>query len=90
LEDSKGLIWISTREGLSVLDPLKNKFTNITRADGLPDNTVIEMREDDNHNIWASSPNGLSNIMVNRGADKIVFRFVNYNERDGLQGASLP
>lgn len=86
LEDSSGLIWISTREGLSVLDPAKNKFTNITRADGLPDNTVIEMREDDNHNIWASTPNGLSNIIVTRGADKIGFRFVNYNERDGLQG----
>ncbi|WP_256540404.1 hybrid sensor histidine kinase/response regulator transcription factor [Mucilaginibacter aquariorum] len=86
LEDSKGLIWISTREGISVLDPLKNKFTNITRNDGLPDNTIIEMREDDNHNIWASSPNGLSNIIVNRGADKLSFGFINYNERDGLQG----
>lgn len=86
LEDSSGLIWISTREGLSVLDPVKNKFTNITRANGLPDNTVIEMREDNDHNIWASTPNGLSNIIVTRGADKLRFRFINYNERDGLQG----
>ena len=86
LEDSSGLIWISTREGLSVLDPVKNKFTNITRANGLPDNTVIEMREDNDHNIWASTPNGLSNIIVTRGADKVRFRFINYNERDGLQG----
>jgi signal transduction histidine kinase/ligand-binding sensor domain-containing protein/DNA-binding response OmpR family regulator len=86
LEDSSGLIWISTREGLSVLDPVKNKFTNITRANGLPDNTVIEMREDNDHNIWASTPNGLSNIIVTRGADKLGFRFINYNERDGLQG----
>ncbi|MBB5396604.1 two-component regulator propeller domain-containing protein [Mucilaginibacter sp. AK015] len=86
LEDSSGLIWISTREGISVLDPIKQKFTNITHKDGLPDNTVIELREDDNHNIWASTPNGLSNIIVTRGANKISFRFINYNERDGLQG----
>jgi signal transduction histidine kinase/ligand-binding sensor domain-containing protein/DNA-binding response OmpR family regulator len=86
LEDSHGLIWVSTREGISVFDPLKNKFTNITRADGLPDNTIIELREDDDHNIWASTPNGLSNIIVNRGNDKLSFRFINYNERDGLQG----
>ncbi|RYU90457.1 hybrid sensor histidine kinase/response regulator [Mucilaginibacter terrigena] len=86
LEDSRGLIWISTREGISVLDPIKQKFTNITHKDGLPDNTVIELREDDNHNIWASTPNGLSNILVTHGAGKLSFRFINYNERDGLQG----
>ncbi|TEW67969.1 hybrid sensor histidine kinase/response regulator [Mucilaginibacter phyllosphaerae] len=85
-EDSRGLIWISTREGLSILDPVKNKFTNLTQKNGLPDNTIIEIREDDSHNMWASTPNGLSNILVSRGKDTLGFKFINYNERDGLQG----
>jgi hypothetical protein len=28
----------------------------------------------------------LSNIIVKRSANKLRFRFINYNERDGLQG----
>lgn len=86
LEDSSGLIWISTREGLSVFNPETNKFTNMTRQDGLPDNTVIDLQEDNNHNIWASTPNGLTNILVTRQAGGLKFRFINYNENDGLQG----
>jgi signal transduction histidine kinase/ligand-binding sensor domain-containing protein/CheY-like chemotaxis protein/AraC-like DNA-binding protein len=86
IEDSKGLVWISTREGLSIFDPATGHFTNLTHKDGLPDNTTIDMREDDNHNIWVSTPNGLSNILVDRSASPLKFRFVNYNEKDGLQG----
>lgn len=86
LEDSYGLIWVSTRDGVSVFNPETGKFTNIIKQDGLADNTVTDMREDDNHNIWASSPNGLTNILVSRLPSGLKFRFINYNENDGLQG----
>ncbi|WP_419788703.1 two-component regulator propeller domain-containing protein [Mucilaginibacter sp. SP1R1] len=86
LEDSHGLIWVSTREGISIFNPATNKFTNIIKQDGLPDNTVIDLQEDENHNMWVSTPNGLSNIIVNRKSPKLQFRFVNYNETEGLQG----
>jgi signal transduction histidine kinase/ligand-binding sensor domain-containing protein/DNA-binding response OmpR family regulator len=86
LEDSQGLIWISTREGISIFNPVTNKFTNIIKQDGLPDNTVIDIQEDEQHNIWVSTPNGLSNIIVSRLTSGLKFRFVNYNEAEGLQG----
>jgi len=86
LEDSAGLIWISTRDGISVFNPETGKFTNIQKRDGLPDNTAIDLREDANHNIWASTPNGLSNIIVSRSTAGLKFHCVNYNENDGLQG----
>ncbi|MGF7039970.1 two-component regulator propeller domain-containing protein [Mucilaginibacter lappiensis] len=86
LEDSQGLIWVSTREGISIFNPATNKFTNIIKQDGLPDNTVIDMQEDEKHNMWVSTPNGLSNIIVSRQASGLKFRFINYNETEGLQG----
>ncbi|RFZ84414.1 hybrid sensor histidine kinase/response regulator [Mucilaginibacter terrenus] len=86
LADGRGLIWVSTREGLSIFDPASGKFTNLTRKDGLPDNTVLDILEDKAHNIWVSTPNGLSNIIVNRQSAALKFQFINYNEKDGLQG----
>jgi len=86
LEDKDGLIWISTREGISIFDYKTKKFTNINKLDGLPDNTVIDMQEFSRNNIWVSTPNGLSSIFIDRSAGKLKFRFVNYNETEGLQG----
>jgi signal transduction histidine kinase/ligand-binding sensor domain-containing protein/CheY-like chemotaxis protein/AraC-like DNA-binding protein len=85
-EDTDGLIWISTREGISIFDYKSRKFTNITKLDGLPDNMVIDMQQYNRNNIWVSTPNGLSNIFINRSSDKLKFHFVNYNETEGLQG----
>ncbi len=86
IEDSFGLIWVSTREGLSIFDYKTGKFTNLSKQDGLPDNTVIDLQEYDRNNVWVSTPNGLSDIIVDRNPDGLKFHFVNYNETEGLQG----
>jgi len=85
-QDSRGLIWISTREGISIFNPTSKKFTNIIKEDGLPDNTLLDFQEDDRHNMWVSTLNGLSNIIVSGPNDALKFKFINYNEEDGLQG----
>lgn len=86
MEDSDGLIWISTREGISIFDYQTGKFTNLNKQDGLPDNTVIDMQQYDRNNVWVSTQNGLSDIVVNRDKAGLKFNFINYNETDGLQG----
>ncbi|MDB5122056.1 MAG: todS 2 [Mucilaginibacter sp.] len=86
LEDSEGLIWLSTHEGISIFDYKTGHFTNITKQDGLPDNTVIDIQEYDKHNMWVSTPNGLSNIIVDRTQAGLKFHFINYDETEGLQG----
>ena len=86
-EDSRGLIWIATRDGLDVFDPLTGQFKTFRTRDGLPDNTVLELQEDDSHNLWVSTPNGLSNVLVTVDSTRqISCRFRNYDESDGLQG----
>ncbi|MEP6614259.1 MAG: two-component regulator propeller domain-containing protein, partial [Mucilaginibacter sp.] len=85
-EDTEGLIWVSTHEGISIYNYKTGKFTNIGKRDGLPDNTVIDMQEYDSNNVWVSTPNGLSDIVVDRSGEQLKFRFVNYSETEGLQG----
>ena len=52
----------------------------------MPDNTTIDIQEDSNHNIWVSTANGLSNIIISKTGSRLNFNFINYNESDGLQG----
>jgi len=86
MEDSAGLVWISTREGLSIFDYKTGRFTNLTKQDGLPDNAVIDIQEFDKSNVWVSTPNGLSDIVVDRNPSGLKFHFINYSETEGLQG----
>ena len=86
MEDGEGLIWVSTREGISIFDYETGKFTNLNKQDGLPDNTIIDMQEYDQHNVWVSTPNGISDIVTDRTAHGLKFHFENYNETEGLQG----
>ncbi|WP_448698296.1 two-component regulator propeller domain-containing protein [Mucilaginibacter sp. AW1-3] len=85
--DSRNLIWAATNEGLSMFDPKVGKFKNFQQADGLPDNAVLTIVEDKNHNLWMSTLNGLSNLIISRNrTGGYNFAFKNYEQADGLQG----
>jgi hypothetical protein len=58
VQDSRGFIWISTRNGLSRFDGIE--FVNYFRTNGLPDNQVIGIFEDNLRNLWTLSGSGLS------------------------------
>ncbi len=85
LPDSRGLLWIATRDGLNIYDPAKKTFRTFRTANGLPDNSIVTIMEDDNHNMWITTPNGVSNIIVSGPVTNPSFQFKNYNESDGLQ-----
>jgi ligand-binding sensor domain-containing protein len=57
-QDSRGFIWICTRNGLSRFDGIE--FKNYFRKDGLPSNLVLSITEDNEGIIWAMSHAGLS------------------------------
>ncbi len=78
--DSKGIFWIATTTGLSAFDSQKEEFTNYTIADGLPNNYILGILEDDEKNLWISTNNGISCF------DRNNAKFKNYGITDGLQG----
>jgi len=88
MKDSRQNMWAATREGLNVFNPEKKTFQSFSTEDGLPDNTIRSIQEDRQHNLWISTPNGLSRLQLSRAKDSSGFRIRcrNFHEQDGLQG----
>ncbi|OQP58228.1 hybrid sensor histidine kinase/response regulator [Niastella vici] len=85
--DSRGFTWVGTRDGLNVYNPQTNKFQVFRKEDGLPDNAILNIIEDNAHELWISTPNGISRIRYSGTfAAGISINCVNYDRPDGLQG----
>lgn len=87
-EDSRGLLWLATQGGgVSILNRKNDELTILKKEDGLVDNIVCSIIEDSNKNMWVTTSNGVSNIMVQTDAKtgRHNFSFYNYDELDGLQ-----
>ncbi|GEL11101.1 Two component regulator propeller [Flavobacterium glycines] len=79
-EDYKGNIWVGSDMGLYELDinlKLKHSYSS---KNGLPNNLVVGLQEDNNKSIWISTKSGLS--LLNPRTQNIK----NFNVHDGLQG----
>ena len=87
-EDSRGLLWAATREGLYVFDPETDFFKLFSDEDGLPQDIMNCIEEDDSHKIWISKSTGLSQIIVKEllPDNEYSFYVYDYTEEDGLQG----
>ena len=79
-QDSRGYLWIATAGGgLNRYDPNTNSFIQYTEKDGLPNNVVYGILEDDDGFLWLSTNFGLSRF------DPLTETFRNYTASDGLQ-----
>lgn len=58
MQDSRGYLWIPTRNGLARFDGYS--FISYLRKDGLPSNLVQKVEEDKNGTIWAITVNGVA------------------------------
>ncbi|RYD94607.1 MAG: hybrid sensor histidine kinase/response regulator, partial [Sphingobacteriales bacterium] len=58
-EDSRHRLWITTENGLNLLNPAGNNFKRYTKANGLPSNVTYAILEDAHKKLWISSSNGL-------------------------------
>lgn len=81
MQDSQGRIWISTdRGGVCRYNPVSDDFTTFSIADGLPDDVVYKILEDDQQNLWFGTNRGL----VRFNPDTKYVRV--YTTKDGLLG----
>src|SRR6516165_1921247 len=65
------------------MDRTLGSFTKFTTRNGLPDNAIEEILEDNRGYLWLSTLNGLSRFDPQSGSVR------NYSESDGLPGNSL-
>lgn len=73
------VIWIGTfGGGLDKFDIDTEKFTHFTEEDGLINNTIASIVEDDNFHLWISTKKGVSKF------DLCSETFKNYSNEDGI------
>lgn len=78
-EDSKMTLWITTEGGgLCRYNPDKKNFTSFTTHEGLPNNVVYKMVEDDHSNLWFTTNQGIVSMNMNDYSIK------QYSKSDGL------
>ncbi len=85
--DSRGWDWVGTSTGLQLY---RNASANlpqlVTRRDGLLNNVIHCIQEDNRHNIWVGMSYGVCCLMID--GDKI--RYINrYNQYDGIPNESF-
>ena len=80
--DRQGNVWVGTYyNGVSVYNNAGKKIASYTQEDGLPDNNILGILEDEaTHSFWISTANGLARFSP---ANK---RFTVYTEADGIAG----
>ena len=86
-EDSRGLMWIGTREGLNIYNPVNDQLNYLTEKDGLCNNSICGIAEDNSHCIWVTTSNGVCRVVVQRNHEDGTFGYgiYNYDISDGLQ-----
>ena len=78
--DHSGILWVATENGLNRFDPATKSTTTFYESDGLPDNSVSHILEDERGDLWVSTQNGLSRF------NPRAKTFKNYYVSDGLSG----
>ncbi len=80
-EDKDGNLWVGTiTNGIYFCKPDGTIIYTYNTSNGLPSNVIHAITEDNGHNIWISSNDGISRF------DRNTQMFRNYSKEDGLQG----
>jgi ligand-binding sensor domain-containing protein/signal transduction histidine kinase len=79
-QDSNATIWIGTAGGgLNRYNVEEETFTRFTEKNGLPNDVIYGILEDEDENLWISTNFGLSRFNI------AAQRFRNFTASDGLQ-----
>lgn len=84
-KDSRNLLWIGTNTGLTILDLKKDSLSYFDTSEGLSDNIIRGISEDNSHNIWVTTSKGLSVIMLEKNNNYKIRNSRNFSIRDGIK-----
>ncbi|WP_448700552.1 two-component regulator propeller domain-containing protein [Mucilaginibacter sp. AW1-3] len=78
-QDSRGFMWIGTRNGLDRYDGQQFKIYQSNKKDttSISDNSIKYIYEDRDHNLWVGTANGLNRFDANKD------RFIRYKHNPG-------
>jgi signal transduction histidine kinase/ligand-binding sensor domain-containing protein/DNA-binding response OmpR family regulator len=79
ISDHAGNIWIGSFFGLYRIDAQTKEIRHLTTSDGLPDNMINGIEEDENHFLWLSTGKGLCRYNPETGS------ILNLYAEDGIQ-----
>jgi ligand-binding sensor domain-containing protein/signal transduction histidine kinase len=83
--DTRDNLWAGTNKGLYYVNSKTDSLFYTGINQGLPSNAILDIQEDNNHNLWVSTGAGLVKC---KGAVSYPrsFRILKFSSQDGLQG----
>ena len=90
-EDSRGLIWVATREGLNVYSPRQDRLYEVPLKPDFSKLFVLGIVEDENRGMWVTAGSELINILpqLDEQTGELTFSCRSYNDKDGLQSCDF-
>ena len=84
--DSRNWTWVGTNTGLYIYKNPKAEPICITRHEGLLNNVVHSIIEDNSHHVWVSTSYGISCVFIRNGNVRLV---ISYNTQDNVPNESF-
>jgi signal transduction histidine kinase/ligand-binding sensor domain-containing protein len=85
-QDKRNRIWIGTTAGLNLFNPQNESFYSFHEADGLPNDCIYGILEDNHGNLWISTMKGISKIGLEDGyGEDIIMSTHNYGSYEGIK-----
>lgn len=86
-EDSRGLLWIATTEGLNIYDQRTDEIFTPIDVEDIRNEIVQGIMEDNNKNMWITTTRGMFNVVVNvtPATGTFSFTYHKYDEFDELR-----
>ncbi len=90
-EDSRGLLWVGTSQGLKVIDRTHPSVTEVKTFDGKTHNYITGIIEDNGGSMWVSEGRILTNIKVNYSdlSGELELSARHYDTEDGLMDSDF-
>lgn len=84
--DSRGWTWMGTYAGLKLLQGKAGREQVLTQRDGLANEMIHAIVEDEHHDIWVSTSYGISQLTIKDGK---VYHIESYTDRDNVPNESF-